>query len=166
MIKMNLQLFGGRGSGSGKISSVGLKEVQIIDPSDFKDSSTKAGKYAYELSQSSMSPIRYEEQHRFIFESSSGKAFADIWEDSKSNELEITTMGSTGGGAGTRIFKEMAQRALDKGMDLTWMADHKSAKDYYSKKGLDRYIDKKYSDKKISRYTVSNSSLKSMIGKL
>ena len=140
-----------------------LTEVKSINPELFKDSNTKNGNYAYELAKDT-SPVRYDEEHEFILKNGDNIAFVDIWEDEKS--LEIETMGSTGGGTGTEIFIEMMERADEKDLDFTWLADHKSAMDYYSHLGLDKYIDKKYSDSSHHRYNIPASELEKVIKEL
>lgn len=146
-----------------KDSEGDLTEVKSINPELFKDSKTKSGQYAYQLAKDT-GEVRYEEEHTFTLIKGNDVAFANIWEDK--GELEITTMGSTGGGAGTDIFISMMERAKEKGLAFTWLADHKSAMNYYSKLGLDSYIEKKYSDSTHRRYRISSSELEGLIKKL
>lgn len=140
-----------------------LIEVKSINAELFKNSKTKNSQYAYQLAKDT-GGVRYEEEHSFMLTNGGNTAFVNIWEDAK--ELEITTMGSTGGGVGTEIFVSMMERANEKGIGFTWLADHKSAIDYYSKLGLNSYIEKKYSDKTNKRYRIPSSDLDNLIKKL
>lgn len=146
-----------------KIQEGRITEVKSIDPNLFKNSKTQNGNYAYELAKDT-SDVSHEEEHSFILKDGNNAAFANIWEDA--TELEVTTMGSTGGGTGTEIFTSMMERAEEKGLGFTWMADHKSAMNYYSKLGLDSYIEKKYSSNTHKRYRIPTSELNNLIKKL
>lgn len=148
-----------------KKPEIEIHEVKTINPEIFKDSNTINGGYAYELAKdSNYVNERNKEEHLFLLEKDGNTAFAYIWEDEK--ELEITTIGSTGGGLGTDMFMGMMERTLEKDLDMTWMADRKSAQEYYSHLDLDKYIDKKYSDNKVTRYVIPLENLQTEIEKI
>ena len=64
-----------------------------------------------------------------------GQAFADARVDDY-GDIHIDYIGSTGKGAGSELMARLADKAIDEGRGMSWVADEPSAQQFYSHLGL------------------------------
>lgn len=126
--------------GTGKplsLNDLGLKRESGVDVDLFDFFDTKSGRYNWELAN---------EMDEFggdglLVSCSDGgnKAYASL--DEEGDTLEGIV--STGGGMGTKLLKKVMEYQKSRGKGLMWMADKRSAVDYYKHLGFSKYVTSK-----------------------
>lgn len=158
---------GSRGSGSGKSSSKssgGAKAAQMKksvlsdeDVEKFYDYDDYAGDLASLMEGKSVYTLDY----------NGNKAFADITYDAKPDTLFVNYLASTGGGSGTELLTQLAERASSKGLALEWVADENSAKQYYNHLGVQSFGSVQQLGKLVNtRYHISSNKVQDFVSHL
>jgi len=120
------------------------------DVEDYYEYDDYAGELAYRMSEEGK-PV-------YTLSHNGGKAFADITE--KPDTLFINYLASTGKGSGTELLAQLSERASSKGLSLEWVADEKSAQQYYEHIGVQKYGTAKRVGRLVNvRYTIRPDKL-------
>lgn len=112
----------------GSVGKVTSNTTGLPEKTTLKNKDIYKG-YAWELAAASEGSKVYQIKYN------GGQAFADAYVNND-GDVHIDFIGSTGKGAGSELMARLADKAIDEGRGMSWVADEPSAQQFYSHLGL------------------------------
>lgn len=116
------------------LHELGLKKETSVDVDLFDFVDSRSGRYNWNLA-NEMDEYGFDNMLVSLSEKGN-KAYAALDEDSD----VLSGIVSTGGGTGTKLLLKMMEYQKSRGKGILWLADKKSANDYYKHLGLSKYV--------------------------